>query len=707
MRSHYSRYTRLSIRGLNTYANSGPLGVDGRIPVLSKSWADANSKSNALSITDPYIIYQSYVHLGVLEKDEMQLRTIKELQKLYHKLIDYQPPDELQTKISLLLRKIEIKHAEEWANMEKKPLPLKLSAVKNLFSNPHSEKKELIRIVTDEEELHNFNSPHGLLINGEVGCGKTMLVDIFATSLPHKSKMRWHYNNFILWVFNEMHNLQRERYLTAAANNGKKNRQLTMENEFVLFEIAQKMINKSTILILDEFMLPDIAAANIIKILFTYYFKLGGVLVATSNKLPEELYSNDFNKSKFKNFVGILNARCKSVDMKSEKDYRAIFSSKSTEEPFLIIKSQDKNHEENWLRLIKSKALEIEEGSDQLKNTVKLNDLGSPSSFEVYGRRTHVPLTFNDNSVCYFDFSYICQGLFASSDYITLASRYRTVVIDNIPIMTVKMKNEARRFITMLDALYESRCKVFMRTEVEIDELFFPDQKEKTSSESNDAGDRNIIEVQNEEMYAKTAMDISNPYRPNVSTYDQKHTETYDDFKTILNSKISGKTDSSSAGPLINYKDLRAFTGEDERFAYKRAVLRIKEMVGSDNWREGKNWVPIDHSMRPWETSSKIDHSEARDYEQSLHMEEAKLDQLIQDNESVKNITHTYLSNALPRDFSESNNIPFRKFNARFAPIFSSIQHFWAMGSWTQKQGEIPKDTIVRRWIKSSIRNSK
>ena len=96
--------------------------------------------------------------------------------------------------------------------------------------------------------------------------------------------------------------------------------------------------SKNSILMLDEFVLPDIASANIIKILFTFYFKLGGVLVATSNKLPEELYSTDFSKRKFKDFVGILNMRCQSIDMKSEKDYRTYFANESSKILYMVTK---------------------------------------------------------------------------------------------------------------------------------------------------------------------------------------------------------------------------------------------------------------------------------------------------------------------------------------------------------------------------------
>lgn len=689
---------------------SGPHGVDRRTPSFNSELKI--SEGNSIAITDPFFLYQNYVRQGLLEKDESQLRVMKEFQKLYHRVIDYSPPDELLIKISLLLRKIELKNAEAYIRELGLTIPqLNLRSIQNIFrKDPMAEKRQLVRTMTDEEELYNFESPQGLLVNGEVGCGKSMLMDIFAASLPHKSKMRWHYNNFILWVFNEMHKIRNERHFTTVMSNNKAERKMSMENEFVLFEIAQKMIDKNTVLMLDEFMLPDIAAANIIKILFTYYFKLGGVLVATSNKLPEDLYSNEFHKTKFKSFVGILHARCQSVDMRSSKDYRSEFANLSTD-LYLIDKLLNVNHEKDWLKLVKVKALGIPEESPKVTDNSPLDTLGGiPSSLTVYSRTTHIPLTFKSDTVCYLDFTYICQGLFSASDYITLASRYRTIILDNVPMMTLKMKNEARRFITLLDAMYEAKCQLFIRSDVEVDYLFFPDQtggKLPDHIQKQSDLNHNRLDVQDEEMFARTTIDMTNPYRPNVSSYDQDHTAAHNEPTVGLFGSKNVDPDSKHGNP-VNFKNLKAFTGEDEKFAYKRAVLRIKEMVGSEAWKNANRWVPIDESMRPWEKKSESIHDTPSS---KSHLDigtvDIKIDKLIKDNKSVRQIANQMLNDTLPKDYSEGHDIPFRQFNARIAPVFDRLNHFWSMGSWSSEQGKRLKDKIAKSWIRSSMRNNK
>lgn len=705
LRQNLRHYSSMSMS-----MGSGPHGVDRRTPSFNSELKI--SEENSIAITDPFLLYQNYVQQGLLEKDESQLRVMKEFQKLYHRVIDYSPPDELLIKISLLLRKIELKHAEASIRELGLTIPqLNLRSIQNIFrKDPMAEKRQLVRTMTDEEELYNFESPQGLLVNGEVGCGKSMLMDIFAASLPHKSKMRWHYNNFILWVFNEMHKIRKERHFTTVMSNNKAERKMSMENEFVLFEIAQKMIDKNTVLMLDEFMLPDIAAANIIKILFTYYFKLGGVLVATSNKLPEDLYSNEFHKTKFKSFVGILHARCQSVDMRSTKDYRSELASLSTD-LYLIDKLLNVNHEKDWLKLVKVKALGIPEESPKVTDNSPLDTLGGiPSSLTVYSRTTHIPLTFKSDTVCYLDFTYICQGLFSASDYITLASRYRIIILDNVPMMTLKMKNEARRFITLLDAMYEAKCQLFIRSDVEVDYLFFPDQIEgKLPDHVQKQSDlnHNRLDVQDEEMFARTTIDMTNPYRPNVSSYDQDHTAAHNEPTVGLFGSGSEDPDSKHGNP-VNFKNLKAFTGEDEKFAYKRAVLRIKEMVGSEAWKNANRWVPIDESMRPWEKKSEsVYDTPSGNSNLDIGTVDIKIDKLIKDNKSVRQIANQMLVDTLPKDYSEGHEIPFRQFNARIAPVFDRLNHFWSMGSWSSEQGKRLKDKIAKSWIRSSMRNNK
>lgn len=662
-----------------TAYSSGPNGVDRRTPVI------ASLNDTSIAITDPFILYQNYISQGLLEKDEHQLRAMKEFQKLYHRLIDYKPPEDLQIKISLLLRKIEVKQSKSKYREMNKSFPMKLGHLSSYFvQDPEIEKQELIKYITDEEELRNFNSPQGLLVNGEVGCGKSMLMDIFASSLPHSSKMRWHFNNFMLWVFNEIHKIQKEKILTSTMNN--QLQKISMENEFILFEIAQKMINKNTVLMLDEFMLPDIASANIIKILFTYYFKLGGVLVATSNKLPEELYSNEFHKSKFKSFVNVLNYRCKPIDMRSAKDYRVEHSILNENDQYYVSKYENPLHFQQWTNMIKTSVLKIDPKSPLMSPDILLeNPLlgGKPAELKVYNRITKLPLTF-DNKIVYLDFQYICGGLFGSSDYITLASNYKTVILYNVPILTTKMKNEARRFITLLDAIYESKCQFYIHTEVPINYLFFPDSVESSAPPEikNLAFDKvsNNLEVQNEEMFAKTRIAIDMPYRPNVSTYDQQHTAEYKENTDLQTN---------------DFTDLKAFTGEDEKFAYKRAVSRIKEMTGSIRWREQDRWVPMDHSMRPWETTQENQWDKVQHNNSELTIDCSPIRNIITDKDTLKS--------QLPRDLSVQYNIPFRQFNRLISPVFTNVQHFWSLGQWNLNYKKL-KDEIAKSWINSSKR---
>lgn len=653
--------TRLSgtcIRSSRLFSvhSSGPQGIDRRLPTF-----EGQNSGSDLVFTDPFLLYTNYVSSGLIEKDEAQLRVMKEFQKLYHRVIGYTPPQEHAIKTLLLLKKLEVRYAEETRQINLQNAPLNILRLW-FRKDIEAHKRDVVRYLTDEEELTNIASPQGLLINGEVGCGKSMLMDIFASSLPYLSKMRWHYNNFILWVYEEIHRIQKEKMLTLSVSG---RYTVTMENEFILFEVAQKMISQSTVFMLDEFMLPDVASAQIVRILFTYYFKLGGVLVATSNKLPEELYSSEFNKSRFKSFVGILNTRCVAVDMRSDIDYRDLFARSSVETQNLVIMENNDCHEEQWTELVKRNALQIDPASPLLDPRIPISKLPSEaSSFMVYNRTTTLDATFHNNTMCYLDFDYICKGLFSSSDYITLASIYHTVIIDNVPVMSRKMKNEARRFITLLDALYEAKCQLYLRTQAPVDQIFFPKEK----------AERETASIQEEEMFAKTAIAAANPYRPNVASYDMDHTKEYE-----------AKKDAK-----VNFGDVKAFTGEDERFAYKRAVSRIREMVGSDTWRKRDRWVPVHHLLRPWQFRLDVAGKEiTREVEPEIRLLTKEIKEMLQDT--------------LPRDAGDQVNMTFRQFNRNVAPVFSSVQHFWSMGEWTAEQHQRIKDRIARRWAGSSV----
>ncbi|KAM9897209.1 hypothetical protein OXX79_007011 [Metschnikowia pulcherrima] len=631
-----------------------------------------SSAGNALTLTDPYSVYLSYVRSGKIVKDESQLRIMKHFQKLYGNLVDYKPDTEIAVRKSLMLKKLKVLDAREKRRiMGMEELPIH-RLKRWLHGSPKGNLQEVVRYMSDEEELRNISSPQGLLVNGSVGSGKSMLLDIFAASLPHHSKMRWHYNSFILWVFGEIHRIQKERLLTASVD---RRDEVTLENEYILFEVAQIMIEKSTIFMLDEFMLPDIASAQVVRILFTFYFKLGGVLIATSNKLPEELYSSDFNKFSFKSFVSILNSRCLAVDMDSGIDYRRHFANISSTETHMIVKDNNPLHDCQWQTLVGARALGL--SIDQVKRSgFQIDHLDwKPSEISVYNRASIIPKTF-DNNVCYLSFDYICKGLFSSSDYITLASTYRTFIIDDIPVMTAKMKNEARRFITLLDALYEAKCQLFLRIAVAPERSFFPsDYPEQVDSEA----------VQQEEMFAKTAMQTFNPYRPNISSYDQCHAKVYNHSEDVIHGKA-------------NFGDIKAFTGEDEKFAYERAVSRIYEMVASDDWRNNKKWTPFEARMRPWEASD-----EAGTLTQTFNHNLCDDRYVSFSSTEVKEIKETFKT-LLPREVSARLNYPFGLFNKKLSPAFFDISHFWGLGRWSLDQQKRVKDKIAQTWMSGGVR---
>ena len=541
-----------------------------------------------------------------------------------------------------------------------------LRRIWSTFANYREQKNSLAltRVLTDYEAALEIKSPKGLLVHGDVGTGKSMLIDLFAESLPNRKKRRWHFNTFMLDIIYRLEQLRKAQNSTKALPHS-----LLGAQDYPLLKVAKDLIQNSPILFLDEFQMPDRTSSKILSTLLTSFFNLGGVLIATSNRMPDELAKAggldmkpqlsglESLKQKmgftgmwrrqgdvfsgagdFQNFVQLLKARCDVWVMNSETDYRRLQESEDDSAEMLDSSlSGDPSHVAGSdtisipnLQFTPRKAeahsdialprwyyLTTDEfsGSAELQcdDWLSLSHKWSKGWFEaedkivwkpiilrVYGREIKVP--HNRSGVAFWTFAELCQTTYGPADYTTMASSFHTFVIFQVPILTWAERNEARRFITLLDALYEARCKLMILATASPDTIFFPDMAK--DSESDSEGKDSSSDALHSETFAEAFQDATAPFRPNISSYGSNSSDSlYSGRSDTPASSIQDTGLQKPADP--NFSLSGAFVGEDELFAYKRARSRIWEMCSKRWWdRTGENWWrPLPAESRFWEKS--------------------------------------------------------------------------------------------------------
>lgn len=501
-----------------------------------------------------------------------------------------------------------------------------------------------------------LQSPKGLMLHGEVGTGKSMLIDLFADCLPNRKKRRWHFNTFMLETISRLEQLRLSR--SASLLDG------VAQDEYSLLWLARDLINKSPILFLDEFQLPDRAASKILSNLMTSFFQLGGVLIATSNRMPEELAKaagmeftrpvsrlsrlgwrlgmqgvvgrddGPGQKGEFAQFLEVLRTRCDVWEIEGRKDYRRIAGMEMAS--VRPAKSASAGNSTGVQSLGKQNPItEADEPSTPSDSEVSLpkHYLLTPSptateseidthrrsltaiahtatstpapqripwtsfALRVYGRPLIIPLQCNGAAL--FTFSQLCGASLGPADYITLASTYPTIIITSVPVLTILQKNEARRFITLLDAMYEARCRLLVTAEAAPDDIFFPAAPATTSTSAEQLeGD-----AVHPETYSEIHQDLTSPFRPNISSYggssgDLPMDSLEDEPPNRFRRPGSSYTD-ERRGP--DFANIGGLTGEDERFAVKRAESRIWEMCSRGWWEKPDLWRPLPREVRHWE----------------------------------------------------------------------------------------------------------
>jgi len=279
----------------------------------------------------------------------------------------------------------------------------------------------------------------GLYVYGEVGRGKTMLMDLFFETSAVVRKRRVHFHEFMAEVHERVHVYRQE------LKNGE-----TSELDPIQ-RTAAAIAEESWLLCFDEFHVTDIADAMILGRLFTRLFELGVVMVATSNLAPSDLYKDGLNRALFLPFIALLERQCEVVRLEARIDFRL---EKLTGVPTWYVPDDAKADaalDEAWRRLAGGHA-------------------GAPHQLMVKGHAVRIPKAAM--GVARFSFSDLCEQPLAAIDYLRIAHEFHTVILDHIPVMDYARHNEAKRFIILIDTLYDNSVKLLASAQAQPDELY-------------------------------------------------------------------------------------------------------------------------------------------------------------------------------------------------------------------------------------------
>lgn len=299
------------------------------------------------------------------------------------------------------------------------------SLVKRLFSKPYHNKTE---------------KKDGIYIYGEVGRGKSMLMDLFYNSLDLKNKQRIHFHQFMLDFHNALHMYRN------------KNQNINNSNDQVIM-LAKQIAKKVKVLCLDELQVNNIADAMIVDRLFRAIIDEGTFIVITSNRHPEGLFKDGLQRERFLPFIDLVKEKFLIFRLNNFKDYRLDKITGLDKFYFYPLNQEAKFQIDKIIGTVTgNKTLERMELSVEDNKVLKLE--------RTYG------------NIAAFTFNELCLMPLGAIDYFKIAQSFNTVVIENIPELTNDNHNEALRFITLIDCLYENHTRIICSAAKPINELY-------------------------------------------------------------------------------------------------------------------------------------------------------------------------------------------------------------------------------------------
>ena len=277
-------------------------------------------------------------------------------------------------------------------------------------------------------------APQGLYLFGPVGRGKSMLMDLFFESVGHPHKRRVHFHEFMLEVHGTMHAW----------------RQKDGKLQDPLPRIAKEIAAETWLLCFDEFQVDNIADAMILGRLFEALFEEGVVVVATSNTHPDNLYRGGLQRDRFVPFIEVLKSRIDVLELEAMRDYRRdrLAGMRTFHTPL---------------------GPEASAALDEAFAALTDGGAAEPAELAVMGRTLRIPAAAR--GVARFSFADLCEQPLGAPDYLALAKAYHTVILSDVPALPPAKRNEAKRMVTLIDALYEHRVNMVVSAAAEPDML--------------------------------------------------------------------------------------------------------------------------------------------------------------------------------------------------------------------------------------------